>query len=172
MKWALYMKPQPYKEELFKALKASNAYLITLSVDSDARIQSANNYDYNDLEKIVEYCKNYNIDLAIDALTGYPRESWESTVKMINFFKQHRPNTVGLTFYYRLSKSANLSDLIVSEPDLQKGLTRPLKANEDYLEPIFYHQWERSTIEELISGDSLFKIAGVKPGVNYQIVSK
>ncbi len=172
MKWALYMKPHPYNEELFIALKASNAYLITLSVDSDAGIQSANGYTYGDLEKILGYCKSNNIELAIDALTGYPREPLESTVKMINFFKHHRPNTVGLTFYYRLSKSANISELIASEPDLQKGLTRPLKENEDYLEPIFYHQLERSAVEELISGDSLFNIAGVKPGVNYQIVNK
>jgi len=44
LKWTLYMKPYPYDEKLFKLLSESNAYLITLSVDSDKNIQSENKY--------------------------------------------------------------------------------------------------------------------------------
>jgi radical SAM superfamily enzyme YgiQ (UPF0313 family) len=75
IKWALYMKPYPYDEELFRLLSKSNAYLITLTVDSDETIQFDNKYSYDDLEKIVKYCKKYNIELAIDLLSGIHQES-------------------------------------------------------------------------------------------------
>ena len=61
MKWTLYMKPTPYSERLFQLLNDSNAYLITLSVDSDKTIQTLNNYTYDDLANIINYCKKYKI---------------------------------------------------------------------------------------------------------------
>jgi len=167
-KWTLYMKPSPYDEELFRLLRKTNVHLITLSVDSDETIQSQNNYSYDDLEKIVQYCKKYNIDLAIDLLTGYPEESLQSTKKVIGFFKKNRPKTVGINFYYRLIKNTKLSNLIKENPIMQKQLTRPYSKKEDYLIPIFYSQYKKEDIEELIRDDSLFKIPGIAPGVNYQ----
>jgi radical SAM superfamily enzyme YgiQ (UPF0313 family) len=167
-KWTLYMKPSPYDEELFRLLNKTNAHLITLSVESDKNIQSQNNYSYNDLEEIIQYCKKYNIDLAIDLLTGYPEESFQSTKKVVEFFKKNRPKTVGINFYYRLFKNTKLSHLIRENPLMQKQLTRPYSEKEDYLIPIFYSQYKKEDIEELIRDDNLFKIPGITPGVNYQ----
>jgi radical SAM superfamily enzyme YgiQ (UPF0313 family) len=168
LKWTLYMKPSPYDEELFRLLSKTNAHLITLSVDSDEYLQSQNNYSYDDLEKIVQYCKKYTIDLAIDLLTGYPEESLHSTKKVIQFFKKNRPKTVGINFYYRLLKNTKLSHLIEENPIIQKNLTRPYSQKEDFLTPIFYSQYKKEDIEELIRDDDLFKIPGITPGVNYQ----
>ena len=167
-KWALYMKPDPYDEELFRLLSMSNAYLITLTVDSDETIQSDNKYSYADLEKIVKYCKKHNIELAIDLLTGYPGESIQSTKKVIRFFEKNRPKTVGINFYYRLLKNTKITRLIEENPAMQKQLTRPYAEKENYLTPIFYSQYSKEDIEKLILDDDLFKIPGITPGVNYQ----
>ncbi|MHA1436980.1 MAG: B12-binding domain-containing radical SAM protein [Promethearchaeota archaeon] len=168
-KWALYMKPNPYSEELFKLLHKSNAYLITLSVDSYEQIQTLNNYNYNDLKKIIEYSKKYNIKLAIDLLVGFPYETLKSIKNMINFFKTNRPSTVGISFYYRIYNHTSLAELIKKDTSLQKKLNNSYSENENFLKPIFFNQISLKTIEELILGDEdLFKISGITPGVNYQ----
>ncbi len=169
LKWTLYMKPNPYDEELFQLLSESNAYLITLSVDSYDKIQKKNNYSNDDLENIINYSKKYNIQLAIDLLTGYPYESVESTKRAIQFFKDNRPKSVGISFYYRLFNNTELFQLIRKDHKLKKNLTRPLSEDDDCLNPIFFHQYTKEKIQELIKGDNLFKIAGLVVGVNYQL---
>ncbi|MFX1366003.1 MAG: B12-binding domain-containing radical SAM protein [Promethearchaeota archaeon] len=169
LKWTLYMKPYPYNEELFQLLHESNAYLITLSVDSDKKIQNLNKYTYNDLAKIIDYCNKYKIELAIDLLTGYPYESKESTREMLDFFKKNRPKTVGTSFYYRLQNNTVLANLIRNDPELQNYLTKPYSDEENFLEPIFFSQYHLKDMEELIAGDELFRISGIVPGVNYQL---
>lgn len=168
-KWTLYMKPFPYSERLFQLLHESNAYLITLSVDSDRRTQTLNNYSYIDLAKIIDFCNKYNIELAIDMLTGYPYETIDSTKKMLDFFQKNRPKTVGISFYYRIYKNTALEKLIRNDPELQKLLTREYSEEDNYLEPVFFSQYIQEDLEELINDDELFRIAGIIPGVNYQI---
>ncbi len=172
LKWALYMKPTPFNEHLIELLHKSKAYLITLSVDSDERIQKSNRYTYDDLTQIVNYCQKYQIKLAIDLFIGYPNETIESVIKMINFFKNNRPFTVGISFNYRVYNHTPLASLIKENPSLTKNLNKPYTNNENFLEPIFYRQLTLETIEELIGDDDLFKIAGVSPGVNYQEINR
>lgn len=170
MKWALYMKPSPYNEELFKLLHDSNAYLITLSVDSDKGIQELNNYSYNDLSNIIGYCDEFNIDLAIDLLVGYPYESLDSIKTGLKFFENNPPKKgVGISFYYRIYKYTALADLVEKDEKLQKDLINSYSNNQDFLFPIFYNQIKQETIENLIAGKELFRIAGITPGVNYQL---
>jgi len=169
MKWTLYMKPSPYNERLFQLLHESNAYLITLTVDSDKIIQALNNYSYEDLANIIDYCKKYKIELAIDLLTGFPYETIDSTKEMLEFFQKHRPKTVGISFYYRIFKNTALEKTIINNPDLQKKLTRAYSDGENFLKPIFFNQLEQKDLQELIAGDDLFRIAGIEPGVNYQL---
>ena len=120
------------------------------------------------LVKFIEFCKKYKIDLAIDLLTGYPYETIESTKKIIQFFQKHRPKTVGISFYYRIYKNTTLEKSIRNDPELQKKLTRMYSEKENFLKPIFFSQYKQIDLEELIAGDDLFCIAGLKPGVNYQ----
>ncbi len=164
------MKPSPYNEELFRVLHESNAYLITLTVDSDEQIQALNYYSYKDLTKIIEYCNEYNLDLAIDLLVGYPHETPKSIKTCLSFFEEHSPNKgVGISFYYRIYKNTVLAELIDNNKKLQEKLITSYKNNQDYLFPIFYNQIKQETIENLIAGKELFRIAGVTPGVNYQL---
>jgi radical SAM superfamily enzyme YgiQ (UPF0313 family) len=169
MKWALYMKPTPYNERLFELLHKSNAYLITLVVDSDKLIQAINNYSYEDLAQVIDHCNNYNIEVAIDLLTGYPYETIESTKEMIEFFKKNRPKTVGVNYFYRIYKNTVLEKTIVNDLALQQNLSRVYSEEENFLKPIFFSKYEQQDIEDLTAGDELFHIAGVKPGVNYQL---
>ena len=169
MKWALYMKPTPYNERLFELLHKSNAYLITLVVDSDKLIQAINNYSYEDLAKVIDHCNNYNIEVAIDLLTGYPYETIESTKEMIEFFKENRTKSVGINYYYRIYKHTVLEKTIINDPALQQNLSRVYSEEENFLKPIFFSKYEQQDIEDLTAGDELFHIAGVKPGVNYQL---
>lgn len=169
LKWTLYMKPYPYNKRLFQVLHESNAYLITLTVDSDKITQTLNNYSYDDLAKIINYCIKYKIELAIDLLTGYPYETIDSTKEMLEFFQKNRPKTVGISFYYRIYKNTTLEKSIRNDPTLQKKLTRTYSNKENFLEPVFFSQYEQKDLEELIIGDELFRIAGIEPGVNYQL---
>ena len=157
------------REILFHLLHESNAYLITLSVDSDKIIQTLNNYSYDDLAKIIDYCKKYKIELAIDLLTGYPYETIDSTKEMLEFFQRHRPKTVGISFYYRIFKNTALEKTIRNDLALQKNLTRVQSVEENFLKPIFYSQYDLEDLQKLIGGDDLFRIAGIELGVNYQL---
>lgn len=170
LKWSLYMKPSPYNEELYEYLQKSHVYLISLTVDSDERVQKLNDYTYEDLAKIIQYCKKYRIGLAIELLTGYPNESIESTKTAIQFFKKNRPTTVGVSFYYRIYNNTPIAELIKKDSNLQIKLTKPFSKDETFLEPIFYHQYTQEYLEKLIGEDILFVIAGVTPGVNYQMI--
>jgi len=169
LKWTLYMKPTPYNERLFELLNKSNAYLITITVESDKITQTLNNYSYEDLANIIDYCKNYNIDLAIDLLTGYPYETIESTKEMIEFFKENRPKTVGINYYFRIYKNTALERTIINDPALKKNLNREILKEENFLSPIFFSMYQQNDIEALTAGDTLFRIAGIEPGVNYQL---
>ncbi|MFX1419252.1 MAG: B12-binding domain-containing radical SAM protein [Promethearchaeota archaeon] len=163
IKWKLFMKPYPYNKELFKLLHETNAYRISITVASDTRIQELNNYSYRDLEKIVEYCKDYEIELAIDLLVGYPYESLESVIKMINFFKTHRPTTISIDAYYRVYEYTELANIIKTDSFLQKNLINPYSEELKFLKPIFYNHFSKSILEELILDDDLFRIAWFNP---------
>ncbi|NHI94084.1 MAG: radical SAM protein [Candidatus Lokiarchaeota archaeon] len=170
MKWALYMKPTPYNEDLFKFLKKSSAYLITLSINSDKKEQSLNNYTLNDVKSIIEYCKKYKIRLSIDLLIGAPDEPKESIEEMINFLKINRPDSVGVSFYYRIIKITDLGKTILEREDLRKNLSRKIMKNDDFLNPLFFNQINLEYVKDLIGNDALFKIEGFEKTVNYQRV--
>ncbi|MHA1271412.1 MAG: B12-binding domain-containing radical SAM protein [Candidatus Helarchaeota archaeon] len=169
LKWALYMKPFPYNEQLFDYLHKSNAYLITLSVDSHKKIQKLNNYTYDDLKSIISYCKRYSIKLAIDLLCGYPGETKDSIEECIEFFSKNRPNNVGITFYYRIYDHTELADSIKNNLTLHNYLSRKFEVNDNFLKPIYFSQYDIKYFQDLIANDEIFRISGLKPGVNYQL---
>ncbi|MHC1591262.1 MAG: B12-binding domain-containing radical SAM protein, partial [Candidatus Helarchaeales archaeon] len=172
MKWTLYMKPTPVSEELFHLLKKSNAYLITCSIESDVREQKKNNYDYDDLKFFIDCCKKEEIMLAMDLLIGFPDEPKDSVERMISFLRENRPDSVGVNFYFRLYGNTEITRLIKERKDLQDGLSRPLKENENFLEPIFYNGLSIEYVQQLIGDDDIFRIEGLEAGVNYQRINQ
>ncbi|MFW9971800.1 MAG: B12-binding domain-containing radical SAM protein [Candidatus Odinarchaeota archaeon] len=163
IKWELFMKPYPYNKDLFRLLHETNAYRISISVSSDTRIQKLNNYSYQDLENIVNYCRDVDIELAIDLLVGYPYESLNSVQNMINFFKTNRPTTISVDSYFRVYEHTKLAKIINSDTLIQRNLIKPYSENLKFLEPVFYNQFSKIVIEELIFDDDLFRIAWLTP---------
>jgi hypothetical protein len=164
------MIPNRYDEELFKLLKNSNAYLVTLSVCSDPRQQKSAQYTLTDVKAIIEYGRKFEIKIAIDLLIGFPDELNTAIEDTIAFFKANRPDTVGINSYIRLCQTTNLTHTIGENPTLHQYLTRPLEPHDDFLTPIFFNQVNLPYIQGLIEGDSLFKIEGLQKSVNYQRV--
>ena len=107
--------------------------------------------------------------MAIDLLVGYPYESLDSIKTCLRFFENNPPKTVGISFYYRIYKDTALAKLIKDDKKLQKSLITSYSENQYFLFPIFYNQIKQETIEDLIEGKELFRIAGITPGVNYQL---
>ncbi|MFX0038005.1 MAG: B12-binding domain-containing radical SAM protein [Promethearchaeota archaeon] len=163
LKWKLFMKPYPYNKKLFQLLHETNAYRISINVHSDIKIQEINNYTYHDLEKIIEYCKKYEIELDIDLLVGYPYETLNSVKNLIDFLKIHRPTKVSIDAYFRVYEHTELAKLIRKNNSLQKNLIKPYSEELKFLEPVFYNQLSQSILEELISDDKLFRIAWFTP---------
>ncbi|MHA2036070.1 MAG: B12-binding domain-containing radical SAM protein [Promethearchaeota archaeon] len=170
LKWTLFIKPRPYNEEFFRLLHETNVYNVSLNIASDKRIQELNNYTTDDIEKIIEYCEKYEIELSFDLFVGYPYESLDSIKKMINFFKNHRPTEVTIDLFYRVYGHTVLADLIKSDPSLQKSLIKPHSEGIGFLEPVFYNSISLDMIKKLISEDPLFDIAWLTPEVSYQQV--
>lgn len=168
LKWSLFMKPYPYNEKLFKQLYKAKAYRISISTTSDRRIQELNNYNYNELRNVIEYCKKYQLELVIDLFVGYPHESNESIKNMIDFFKSHRPTSVSIDSYFRVYDNTMLADLIKNDASLQRNLIKPYSEKLNFFEPVFYNQISQDVLEELISEDDLFRIAWLNPEVNSQ----
>ncbi|MFX1315747.1 MAG: B12-binding domain-containing radical SAM protein [Promethearchaeota archaeon] len=161
--WKLFMTPYPYNERLFKLIQKSNAYSVSVIVSSDRKIQKLNNYSYDDLEKIIEYCEKYQIELIIDSYIGYPYESLESIKTMIDFFKTHRPTKISVNPYLRVYKYTQLANLIKSDVSLQKHIVRLYPKDLGLLEPVYYNQIDHNILTKLISDDEVFKIAWLDP---------
>ena len=170
IRWMLFMKPYPYNEELFKQLYGAKAYRISIDTTSDKRIQKLNNYNYNDLKNVIEYCKKYQLELKISLIVGYPHESYESIKNMVDFFKSHRPTSVSIDSYFRVYDNTVLADLIRSDTSLQRNLIRPYSEELNFLEPVYFNQISQDVLEELISEDELFKIAWLNPEVDSQLI--
>ncbi|MBD3352739.1 MAG: radical SAM protein [Candidatus Lokiarchaeota archaeon] len=171
-RWALYMVPNTYDEELFALLMKSNAYLITLSVVSDEKEQENTSYNYQDVEKIIQYCNKYEIKIAIDLMVGFPGEKLQSIAKAIQFFRIYKPSSVGINFIFRLYECMQLTEYIFQNeihaskvyPEISLSSNKEL----DLLQPHFFRGIKLEAIEKLINKESLFKVEGLQDSVNYQ----
>jgi radical SAM superfamily enzyme YgiQ (UPF0313 family) len=175
--WTLYMVPSNYDEELFSLLRDSHADLVTLSVCSDARERARAGYTMDDVADIIDLCKRYGIKLAVDLLCGFPSETIESVGAAIDFFKEHRPSSVGVNFHFRLYENTLLKEELVNVDDLARCISFSPESVEEvpqdlfpYLAPSFYVGVTMEEVLSMIDGDPLFRIEGLERTVNYQRV--
>jgi len=168
IRWTLYMKPSPYNEELFKLLKASGAYLITLSITSDRKERKRENYTLHDISRIINYCRKYDIKVIGDLIVGAPFEEVDSIEEMISFLKTARPDSVGIGFHYRVYENTGIAALIRENPGLKKYLSGNDQTGEALLEPVFFCNTDIEHIKILTAGDELFNIEGFRKDSNYQ----
>ncbi|MGD8352425.1 MAG: hypothetical protein PVG55_05475, partial [Nitrospirota bacterium] len=163
LRWALYMKPGSSPPELMELLRKSGAYLITLSADTLRRDAGY----WRGIEGIVRGAKGEGIRVAVDLLAGFPRESESATSRVLDLFREIRPDEVVVNTYIRLYRKLRVTRVIEDDPSLRK-FVRGGESGGGYLAPVFYSHLHRWRLKELIGGDDLFRIAGEDKGVNYQ----
>ena len=167
MKWAVYMKPTNYNRKLFRMMKATGVYLITLTVDS---FKKCSLY-WSDVEKVVFNAKSNGISIAIDFLTGFPYEEESVLIDALDLFRRVQPDRVNVNTFIRLYKSLWITKIIEND----RALSNYLLGDTDdtsMVNPVFYHHVDTKRLQELIQGDSLFRIAGEDQGVNYSNVGE
>jgi radical SAM superfamily enzyme YgiQ (UPF0313 family) len=165
IKWAVYMKSGNSNKKLFRLLKDTGVYLITLSVDS---YQKCSNY-WTEIEKFIFGAKSYGIRVAVDFLTGFPYEKEDPIVECLNHFRRLQPDSVGVNTYIRLYKSLQITNIILKDRKLRDNL---LGNTDDrtFVKPVFYNHISTEKLKQLINGDTLFRIEGLERGVNYSRV--
>lgn len=165
LRWAVYMKPTNYNRKLFRLMKETGVYLITLTVDS---FNKCSLY-WSDIEKIVFNAKSNGISLAVDFLAGFPYEDESVLLDCLDLFRRVQPDVVNINTYIRLYKALKVTETVIKDSTLHPHL---LGATDDrsMIKPVFYNHVNAKRLEELIRGDNIFKIAGREKGVNYSNV--
>jgi tRNA A37 methylthiotransferase MiaB len=166
LSWAVYMKPTNYNRKLFRLMKETGVYLITLTVDS---FNKCSLY-WSDVEKIIFNAKSNGIALAVDFLAGFPYEKESALIECLDLFRRVQPDVVNINTYIRLYKSLKIAQTVMKDSTLRPYL---LGATDDrsMIKPVFYNHVSAKKLEELIHGENIFKIAGREKGVNYSKVN-
>ena len=167
IEWTVYMKPTNFNRKLFRLMKATGVYLITLTVDS---FRKCSMY-WSDIEKFVFHAKSNGIFLAIDFLTGFPYEDEKVLTDCLDLFRRVQPDRVNINTYIRLYESLQITRIIMKD---RSQLPYLLGATYDtsMIKPVFYNHVDTQRLKELIQGDAFFRIAGEEKGVNYNSVQR
>jgi hypothetical protein len=162
LRWAVYMKPTNYNRKLFRLMKETGVYLITLTVDS---FNKCSMY-WSDVEKIVFNAKSSGISLAVDFLAGFPYEEESVLIGCLDLFRRVQPDVVNINTYIRLYSSLKVTQVIMRDSTLHPYLLGAID-DRSMLRPVFYNHVSEKRLGELIQGEKIFKIAGREQGVNY-----
>lgn len=165
IQWAAYMKPAHSNQKLFRLMKDTGVYLITLTVDSFNKCPQY----WEDIEKMIFLAKAHGIKLAVDFLTGFPYEDDAVLVFYLDLFRRLQPDRVSINTYIRLYKTLPVTHMIMKDETLKGFLLRDREDN-TYVRPVFYSHLSSERLKEFIRGDELFRIEGLEKGVNYSRV--
>jgi Radical SAM superfamily/B12 binding domain len=166
IRWTLYMKPGDYNRRLFKLLKDSGAYLITLTADTFHKCPGY----WTDIESMVYLAKKSGIAISIDLLSGFPYETEDTLKDALDFFWRIEPDDVVVNVHIRIYGNTQIKGIIERDLALRGFIKESGEDDHTYLSPRFYNHIPDERLKELIRGGSLFRIAGEERGVNYQNV--
>ena len=165
MHWTVYMKPANYNNKLFRLMKSTGVYLITLTVDSYKKCSLY----WSDVEKIIFIAKSAGITTAVDFLAGFPYEDERTLIDCLDLFRRTQPDMVNINTFIRLYKPLQITEIIMKDRALYPYLLGH-RADSSMVTPLFYNHVGPEKLKELIQGDTLFRIAGMKRGVNYNSI--
>jgi hypothetical protein len=165
IKWTVYMKPANFNKNLFRLLKKTGVYLITLSVDSYKKCP----HYWSDIERFLFSAKSSEIKIAVDFLTGFPHDNEDNISEYLDLLRRPLPDNIGVNTYIRLYKSLQITNIILNDVNL-RGHLIGCTDDRTLLKPVFYNHISTEKLKQLIGGDSLFKIEGLEKGVNYSRV--
>ncbi len=160
--WVLYMKLEPFSDELFYWLKKSGADLITLSLNTK-------DVNYKKLEEFCHLASLNNIKIAVDLSTGFPNEDINSLLKMIDALDPLNVSTVGVNSFYRIYPGTPLFEQIEKNGSMNKYLIN-WKPGVDYISPVFYNYFNEEMLKKAIGNKKKFRIEGFEKATNYQRV--
>ena len=161
--WSLYMKPLPHDERLFRLLAAAGAGSLTLSVDSSSLSRGV--YGFEDLRSFVVLAKAHGIKVAVDLLVGFPGEGRGELRDIFDFFRDARPDAVGVSAWIRIFKYTGLGVSMRSGPPASGTIEGD---DPDYVKPVYYKWLSVEDCRELAGGDPLFRIEGLERRSNYE----
>jgi len=162
MKWAAYLKPENFSTKLFRLMKETGVYLITLTVDSWKKCTMY----WSDVEKFLFSAKSSGLKVAVDFLTGFPNEKESEILEYLDILRRPLPDSVGVNTYIRLYKALRITEIVGSDSTLRHHLIN--RHNDPaFIQPVFYNQIPTEKLKELLQGDPLFRIEGIKQSVNY-----
>ncbi len=159
--WALYLKSEPYSDEMFRKLKQSGASLVTLSLPT-----GPNGLDH--AAEQVRIARRHGLKMAVDLLTGFPGETIESVRNTIGRLRKIRPETVGVMSTLRLYPHLPVTQQITSSEQHRKHMFGEADNNPDFIRPVFYEWLSVDMLREIIGDDPLFKIEGFERTSNYE----
>jgi radical SAM superfamily enzyme YgiQ (UPF0313 family) len=164
--WAVYMRPANFNKHLFRLMKETGVYLITLTVDSWKKCDLY----WSDVEKFIFGAKSYGLKVAVDFLTGFPYENEKNLSEYFDLLRRPLPDSVGVNTYIRLYKSLQITDIILKDMKLRDNLSG---CTDDHtlVKPVFYNHINTEKLKQLINGDGIFRIEGPEKGVNYTRVA-
>ncbi len=163
VRWTLYMKPEPFNEDLFRWLHQSGAYSLTLSLDT----QDTSRHYLGMIRDFLSLANRCRLKVAIDLSTGFPYEEIEQAQMMIDFLDKQPVQTVGVNFFYRVYPGTRLFNLIRDNADLQRFLLKP-SAGEDFLYPVFFNCFDLESMKKITGNRKKFRIEGFEKATNYQ----
>jgi hypothetical protein len=161
--WALYMKPEPYNEDLFYWLRQSGANMLTLSLDT----QDTSGHYLRMVGDFLFLANKYHLKVAIDLSTGFPFEDMANAQTMIDFLDRQPVHTVGVNFFYRVYPGTKLHQLIEHHSDLQQFLIKP-SDDKDFLFPVFFNFFNIDKMKKITANRKKFRIEGFEKATNYQ----
>jgi len=161
--WSLYMKPLPHDSNLFGLLAVGGAGSLTLSVDSESLTRGA--YSFEDLRSFLAQARKHGIGVAVDLLVGFPGEDREGLRYTFDFFRDARPDTVGVNAWIRIFKYTGLGVGMRAGSPAAGSIEGD---DPDYIRPVYYSWLSVDDCRELIEDDPLFRIEGLERRSNYE----
>lgn len=163
LRWALYLKPLPHDEAVFRLLAETGAHLVTLSVDTHSLARGR--YRAADLASFIRLAQRHGVKVAVDLLLGFPGEGPADARRIIDFFRGVRPESVGVNPWLRLYKYTELTSMVRGNPPRGARLEGD---DPDCIDPVFLNCLAPEDIVELFEGDGLFRLEGQDRLTNYQ----
>ncbi len=167
VRWTLYMKPEPFSEDLFHRLHRSGADMLTLSMDT----RDTSNHYLRMIGDFLLLANRYHLKVAIDLSTGFPYEDIRNAQVMIDFLNKQPVQTVGVNFFYRVYPGTGLYYMIRKHADLQQFLIKP-SDDGNFLFPVFFNYFDINRIKKMLRYRKKFRIEGFEMATNYQRLGK
>lgn len=167
LEWTGYFRPAPFDGRMAGLVTASGCRKLTLWAASRHLSREEGPYGPSDVTTFLDLCAHEGIKVAVDLLIGYPGESLESVEKTLELLSEARPATVGIYPYIRLFENTPVK-AAAAHGRTGGLLLGEVEDNPGMLKPVFYTGIDPTWLEERISGDPLFELAGTQKTVNYE----